>query len=77
MESAKGMYLSTLNPRANHGILKARSDRLTVGKGGTFMIHYNPLLQNMENSKKFITMGEIMLRLDASKLRKDSHGIRI
>ena len=70
MESAKGMYLSTLNPCANHGILKARSDRLTVGKAGTFMIHYNPLLQNMENSKKFITMGEIMLRLTPPNYEK-------
>ena len=70
MESAKGMYLSTLNPRANHGILKARSDRPAVGKAGTFMIHYNPLLQNMENSKKFITMGEIMLRLTPPNYEK-------
>ena len=34
------------------------------------MIHYNPLLQNMENSKKFITMGEIMLRLTPPNYEK-------
>ena len=34
------------------------------------MIHYNPLLQNMENGKKFITMGEIMLRLTPPNYEK-------
>ena len=34
------------------------------------MIHYNPLLQNMENGRKFITMGEIMLRLTPPNYEK-------
>lgn len=34
------------------------------------MIHYNPLLQNTENDKKFITMGEIMLRLTPPNYEK-------
>ena len=34
------------------------------------MIHYNPLLQNTENGKKFITMGEIMLRLTPPNYEK-------
>ena len=27
------------------------------------MLHYNPLLKNSTEQKKFITMGEIMMRL--------------
>lgn len=34
------------------------------------MIHYNPLLQNTENGKKFITTGEIMLRLTPPNYEK-------
>ncbi len=34
------------------------------------MIHSNPLLKDMESSKKFITMGEIMLRLTPPNYEK-------
>ena len=34
------------------------------------MIHSNPLLKNAESSKKFITMGEIMLRLTPPNYEK-------
>ena len=34
------------------------------------MEHYNPLLPNDENGKKFITIGEIMLRLTPPNYEK-------
>ena len=39
------------------------------------MEHFNPILGSEPNGQKFITCGEIMLRLTA-ELRIDPHGVR-
>jgi len=40
------------------------------GKGGLFMQHGNPLLKNVDQENKFITIGEIMLRLTPPNYEK-------
>ena len=40
------------------------------------MEHFNPILGGEPNGQKFITCGEIMLRLTPAELRKDSQWLR-
>ena len=41
------------------------------------MEHFNPILGNDTTGQKFITCGEIMLRLTPAELREDPYGIRL
>ena len=38
------------------------------------MEHHNPLLANLKSDHKFITIGEIMLRLTPPQLPENPHG---